>query len=347
MMLPVGTKGMLLAICLMGIIAGDGIHLHSWSSIFIQDVVMPLRKKPLSPKQHVSLLRWGIVGVAVWAFFFGWIFPQTKYVNFWWAITEAIFVSGAGIALIGGLYWARGTSAGAWTAILVGASLAFIGLGVQFYYERILEQKFFLTLPEISFFAAITSVFCYVGVSLLTCRQPHDMDKLLHRGEHAIAEDVVTHSLTDAEARRPWWKKILMFGIDENFSRSDRFITIGITCWSMFWFSVFVIGSIVYLFFPIPNRVWATYWLWTSVYLPMVIGAVTTVWFTWGCTRDMATFFRKLREGAAEAVTPVLPVIDQRPDEDEVADDLVLAGGPGGSPAVANAPAFQPGKPAV
>ena len=77
--LPVGVKGALISIILMGIIAGDGIHLHSWGSIFIQDVVLPLRKgKPLSTQQHLFLLRVAVIGVAVWAFLFGALFPQTK-----------------------------------------------------------------------------------------------------------------------------------------------------------------------------------------------------------------------------------------------------------------------------
>lgn len=299
MMLPTGIKGALLSICIMGIIAGDGIHLHSWGSILIQDVILPLRKKPLSPKQHIQLLRFSIVGVAVWAFFFGWFFPQTTYVSFWWAITEAVFISGAGVALIGGLYWSRGTAAGAWTAIIVGAVLALTGIGVEGYSTRVLKKPFFLTLPEISFFVSVIAITLYITVSKLTCRKPHDMDKLLNRGVFAVTSD--SDVAASPATKQPWFKKIVLLGIDHQFTLSDKIITIGITVWSLLWFAVFGIGTLVYFFHPWSNETWATYWLWSAIYLPVAIGAITTIWFTWGCTTDMIDFFRRLRERPADA----------------------------------------------
>jgi SSS family solute:Na+ symporter len=380
MMLPKGIKGMLLSIGLMGIIAGDGIHLHSWGSIFIQDVVAPLRRKPsrvqtwvafaifeflwlgaagvfviaygaplsipamaqflgghalaltlwalggglvflpfgklissdraLTPRQHIALLRLSIVGVALWAFLFGALMPQITYVQFWWGITEAIFVSGAGVAIIAGLYWSRGTNVAAWVALLVGSVLAFCGIGAEFFYERVLQRdlnipmafwdlhgrthhfNFHLSVPTICFYDTMIAIACYVGVSYLTGHRRHNMDKLLNRGAYGVQSDV---DPVAPGKKRFWLYRIITFGIDEQYSRSDRWITISITLWSMFWFAVFAVGSLVYLFHPWSNDLWAAYWLWTGVYLPLAIGLVTTIWFTWGCTHDMVVFFRRLR----------------------------------------------------
>ena len=320
-MLPVGIKGALLSICLMGIIAGDGIHLHSWGSIFVQDVVLPFRKKPLTPKQHIFWLRAAIVGVAAWAFLFGAIFPQIKYVQLWWTVTEAIFVSGAGIAIIGGLYWARGTTAGAWVALVLGSTLAVGGIGLELFSERAaqdvmpwlhgalqavglevfpaaladsaIKSAFYFNGVEIAFGVMILAITVYGLVSYLTCRMPHNMDKLLHRGQYAIASDVVP--VRDTK-KRSWLYRIVMFGIDEQFSRADKWVTVSITLWSMFWFSVFVVGTAVYLMHPWSDETWARYWLWTSIYMPVVIGVGTTIWFTTGCFHDMVIFFRRLRE---------------------------------------------------
>ena len=406
MMLPTGVKGMLLSIALMGIIAGDGIHLHSWGSIFIQDVVVPLRQKPsrkqtlavmaifgllwmiigtlmltmvvgpkyglklfepnatgpeltsinqftnlfwmieagwaalgvllyipfgflissdkpLTPYQHITLLRIGVFGVALWAFMFGWLVPQIKYVQFWWGITEAIFVGGAGICIVAGLYWAKGTTAAAWTALIVGSLGALSGLGVDFYYERFLLKPMYINLfghafhmniPWITFWNMLLASTCYVVVSKLTCRVPHNMDKLLHRGKYSVEPesevDAAVKGLPAAEEpeaiksvkgeltqKKPnWFYRILTFGIDDQFSRTDRWITIGITSWSMFWFLVFLVGTIWNLASPWSNDTWATYYLWTGVFLPLAIGGITTIWFTWGCTHDMIVFFRRLRE---------------------------------------------------
>jgi SSS family solute:Na+ symporter len=288
--LPIGVKGMLVAVIVMGIIAGDGIHLHSWSSIFIQDVVMPLRKKPLTPKQHINLLRWSIVGVAAFAFLFGWLFPLIEYLSIWWSVTTAIFVGGAGAAIIGGLYWNRGTTAGAWAGLLVGSTLSVGGIAIRLYWSKVLGQEFFLNGVQIGFFASIIAVVTYVVVSWLTCKAPHDMDRLLHRGAHAAAGE----SAKPEERKVGWFHRLL--GIDSDFSRSDRWITLGITYWSLFWCAVFVLGSLAYWIRPWSNEMWADYWFVVSFCLPMVIAVVTTVWFTIGCWGDMRRFFRRLRE---------------------------------------------------
>ncbi len=48
-MLPVGIKGLFCAMMIIGLLAGDSGHMHSWGSILIQDVIVPLRKKPMTP----------------------------------------------------------------------------------------------------------------------------------------------------------------------------------------------------------------------------------------------------------------------------------------------------------
>jgi SSS family solute:Na+ symporter len=313
--LPIGIKGMLLSICVMGIISGDGIHLHSWGSIFIQDVVMPFRRKPLTPKQHILLLRLAIVGVAVWAFCFGAIFPQTKYVQFWWAVTEAIFFGGAGVAVVGGLYWNRGTTAGAWTGLFVGSSLAVIGILADLYcrlwlpagQEWVLwgmqlshNRAFIMNGVQVSFFSGIAACLAYGVVSLLTCRRPFNMDKLLHRGAYAVgANNAGAAAPAPAAPRGSWLHRII--GVNHEFSRSDRWITMGIFWWSMFWFGGFIVGTALYLIMrrghpdSMFNHYWADFYLVTGIYLPLLIGAATTVWFTIGCFYEMGVFFRRLR----------------------------------------------------
>ena len=65
--LKTGLMGAICAVMLAAFISTHDTYLHSWGSIFIQDVVMPFRKKPLSQKQHINLLRFSILGVAVLA----------------------------------------------------------------------------------------------------------------------------------------------------------------------------------------------------------------------------------------------------------------------------------------
>lgn len=290
--LPIGIKGMLLAVVLMGIVAGDGIHLHSWSSIFVQDVLVPLRKKPVTPAENIRYLRWSVVGVALFAFIFGAMFPLIEYVSLWFLVTMSIFIGGAGAVIIGGLYWSRGTTAGAWAALIIGSVIPLSGIAIRIYYNKVLHQDFPFNPTEIGFAASIAALVGYVVVSLVTCRKPHDMNKLLNRDPAALAAAVA------ARPKRSLWNRIeAAVGIDENFSRGDKIITYGITGWSLLWFLIFIVGCVVQIWFPIADKTWANYWLVVGILLPLLISLVTTVWFTIGGLSDMRAFFSSLRRG--------------------------------------------------
>ena len=64
-------------------------YLHSWGSIFVQDVVLPLRKRSLTaPKQHLRTV--ALVDPAVWRlfiFFFSLLFRQSEHILLFFAIT--------------------------------------------------------------------------------------------------------------------------------------------------------------------------------------------------------------------------------------------------------------------
>ena len=269
LMLPVAIKGMFCSIMLFGLLACDSSYLHSWGSIFIQDVVLPLKKKPLTPEQHINLLRTAIVGVAIFGFCFSLFFRQTEYILMFFALTGAIFVGGAGSVIAGGLYWKKGTAAGAWAAMLAGSGLAVTGIILQQFWKA-LHPWMILFLPQIQiiadnprkfpingqymfFGAMVTSIFLYVFISLLTCRKNFNMEKMLHRGQYALAEDKVK-----AEFAKRWsWGSII--GIDHNFTAGDKAISISVFSWTMFWWVVFIVVTLWNIFSPWPVSRWAIY----------------------------------------------------------------------------------------
>ena len=70
LILPVGLVGLFLSVMFAGMLSTDDSYMHSWGSIFIQDVIMPFRKKPFTPKQHLFALRLSIVGVGIFSICF-------------------------------------------------------------------------------------------------------------------------------------------------------------------------------------------------------------------------------------------------------------------------------------
>jgi len=118
------------------------------------------------------------------------------------------------------------------------------------------------------------------------------MDALLHHGQYAVELENGNRAATSVRV------SLLnrLCGIDRHFSRSDRWITQGIFWWSIFWFVVFVVGSLTYLIYPWSSALWADFWLIQAIYLPLGIAVVTAVWFTVGCIHDLRIFFHRLKE---------------------------------------------------
>lgn len=307
-MLPTGMKGALCVILLMGVFGGDGTHLHSWGSLFIQDVLVPLRKKPFTPQEHIKLLRWSITGVAFFAFFFGSLFQQTEYIVMWWQVTMGLFVGGAGAAIIGGLYWKKGTTAGAWTALIAGSGLSTGGI-----LARQFNENFPLNGMQISFFATVIAIVLYVVVSLLTCKEDYNMDRMLHRGQYAKKGVEGDEEAQLEKDKKFSWSKII--GIDANFSKADRWITIGLFVWTMIWFVVFIVGSLWNLIAPWPTSVWSTFWYWVAIGIPIFWAVVGTIWFTWGGFHDMRLLFKYLSNEKRNALDNGMVVNHQNLDD--------------------------------
>jgi SSS family solute:Na+ symporter len=284
-MLPIGVKGIFCAILLMGVFGGDATHLHSWSGIFVQDFLVPLRSHPFEPRQHLFVLRCAILGVAIFAFLFGAFFPQTQYVSMWWSVTMAVFIGGAGSVIIGGLYWKKGTTAGAWSALITGSSLSLAGILAQTLYPH----QFPLNGAQVGFVASLCAITVYVTVSLATLREDFNMDRMLHRGAYAIAKPE-----TPAAAKpKLGWNRLI--GIDENFTRGDKWIAIGIFSWTVLLFTLFVTGSVWNLAKPWPTAAWSAFWHVIGIGMPVLFALVTGIWFTWGGLRDMRRLFRRLK----------------------------------------------------
>ena len=45
---------------------------------------------------------------------------------------------------------------------------------------------------------------------------------------------------------------------------------------------------------------WFNIWIYYSLPVSLIIAVITTVWFTWGCTRDLKRLFKALKEDAVK-----------------------------------------------
>jgi SSS family solute:Na+ symporter len=289
-LLPMGIKGIFCAVVLMGSLGDGAMHMHSWGSLLVQDFLVPLRKKPFAPERHLLILRCSIFGVGCFAFLFGILFHLTDYINMWWSATTAIFTGGAGAAIIGGLYWKKGTTAGAWAAFLTGSTLSLTGIIFQQVYAHH-GTKFGLNGAQIAFFSCLTSIVVYIATSLFTFKEDFDLDRMLHRDKHPPVKAVNNDAQIKPPGQLGWGKWI---GFDENFTRADKLVAGSLFGWSLFWVGVFVIGTLWNLISPWPTSTWASYCHVVGFGLPIFFAAVIGIWFTWGGVRDLRDLFRRL-----------------------------------------------------
>lgn len=330
--LPVGVIGLLCATMLAAFVSTHDTYLHSWGSMFIQDVILPFKKKPFTPRQHMWLLRLSILFVAVFIFFFSLLYKQNDLIFMFFAITGAIYIGGGGSLVIGGLYWKRGSTSGAWVALTIGWVVAVSGMILGYFWtdhlypwmagdapwllnslKVVLEgisarvwginwvvgpDKFPLDGQWVNFFAIILSIMGYVACScfawLVKRRPAFNMERMLHRGRYAIEGEHV------GKINEPI-RGIRAALPTSEFSTGDKWIYYGKLAWTLTWFAVFAIGTIQYIgarkgWWPeLSDDAWIVYWVW-RLWIVVIIAVGTTIWFLIGGLIDTRRLFRTLAE---------------------------------------------------
>ncbi len=285
--LPVGLMGAFFVLMMVASISTHDSYMHSWGSIFIQDIIMPFRKKPFEPKQHLKVLRLSITGVAVFIFIFSLLFPLNQYIFLYFAITAAIFVGGSGAVIIGGLYWKKGTTTAAWSALIVGSVISVTGIVLQQIYPNFpINGQVFWGI------AMGASTLVYVIVSLVTCKENFNMEKMLHRGKYKIKEDEVIGDKVPLKG----WK---MLGMGKEFTRGDKIIYIAAYAWTFMWVVVFIIGTIFNLSGNVPNKSWMNFWE-TFILINLGASSIIVVWFTIGGFRDFKDMIHRLKNAVRD-----------------------------------------------
>jgi SSS family solute:Na+ symporter len=252
------------------------------------------------------------VGVALFAFLFGTFFYLADYISMWWGVTQAIFTGGAGAAIIGGLYWKKGTAAGAWAGFVTGSSLTVAGIIAQ-QIAAFHNTSFFLNGTQIGFFSSLLAVAMYVGWSLATYHEDFNIDRMLHRGRYTAISIEVGDTPIKHQPQKIGWIRFL--GFDDNFTHADKWIAGSVLAWTLLWFGVFVVGTLWNLISPWSTETWVHYSYFNGITLPVFFGVIGAVWFTWGGIVDMRALFRRLRHQRINELDDGTVVNNQNLDE--------------------------------
>ncbi len=128
--LPAGFIGLVTAGMLAAFMSTHDSYLLCWSTSLTQDVVAPIARtmgKPLTSKRKVALSRIFIVMIGGFVLYWGLFYKGSEDIWDYMAVTGAIYFTGAFALLLGGLYWKRASSTGAFIA-LIGGLGAIVGL---------------------------------------------------------------------------------------------------------------------------------------------------------------------------------------------------------------------------
>ena len=292
--MPIGLAGAFAAAMFALFISTHDTYLHSWGSIFVQDIFIPLRGKSLSSKQHILALRLSVLFVAL--FIFGWslLFRQSQNILLYFAITGAIWMGGAGIVIIGGLYTRWGTTAGAFAALLTGSTLATTGMVLEQLWAKWYEKSFFLTGQEIYFFSMLAGITMYVAVSLLGKRRTFNLDKMLHRGQYQVDADHTGEQAESSHDRPEKWDWKRLFGITQDFTRRDKIIYGFSITYSVILLVVFIVLTTGAFLFDFSNEFWATYFRYYLIFTVISSFAIA-LWLSIGGIHNLLHLFRDLK----------------------------------------------------
>ena len=324
-MLPKGMLGLFCAMMVMLMISTDDSRIFSAVITVSQDVVLQFRKKKLTPREHMWMVRWVSIGVGIFFFLGSSFMAQLDYISLFVTLMTTMWMGGCGPVLMFGLYSRFGTTAGAWVSLLTGMFMGIAGVLTQRNWAdhiypflrhhdlvepvgRVLES---LSKPfepwivwrmneircpinsyEWYFITMIVTLVLYIVVSKLTCKELFNLDRMLHRGKY---------DLENRQMKDKWhwsWKNVLakLVGVTPEYTTGDKVIA-----WSYFVYSfiyrfggTFLLVVIWNAISPWPISLWGWYFLIVFLIVPGVMAAITAVWFGIGGAIDLRRMFRDL-----------------------------------------------------
>lgn len=123
--LPAGVIGLITAAMIAAFMSTHDSYLLVWSSVITSDIVAPLKKKKMTTASKIRLTRILIVVIGIYVLYWGLVYQGRDDIWDYMAVTGAIYFTGAFAVLVGGLYWKRASSTGAFLALLSGLSALF------------------------------------------------------------------------------------------------------------------------------------------------------------------------------------------------------------------------------
>ncbi len=275
--LPTGFLGAFAGVMLFALISTYDTYLLAWGGMLVQDVILPLRKgKPLEPKRHMMWIKFSVLFVGAFIIVFSMFFNQVDNIFMFFALSACIYSGSAGIVLLGGLYWKRGTIRAAWAAMIICAILGLSGLVYRQFNPDFLNGKI------IEFWVSVVGIAIFITISFLKKNKKVQLEEVLS------SEKKVENPITR------FFKNLKNFKWSDEVPKSDRILIPCIIAGMTLFITLFVGSLIADKFFAIPIVSWLKFWH-VFVYFMFFMGTAFLVWVITGGVRDLIRLLRKLK----------------------------------------------------
>lgn len=325
-LLPTGLLGLFVLLMVLAMISTDDSRIYSAAVTLTQDVILPLKKKGFTLKQHVWALRFVSIGIGVVFIISSTFLSQLDYIQLFVVIMTSMWLGGCAPVMIFGLYSRFGTTAGAFTSLITGMVMSLGAVFVKrnwadvvypwldshklvepvgnflttvsrpFHPYVVWEMnpvKFPINSYEIFFIISIIAFILYCAVSFLTRKEPFNLDRMLHRGKYNLDHDI--------KGSFQWslhniFKKIL--GITVDYSTGDKVIAWAFFVQSFIWgFLCTFVGVLVWnVLTPWRLEWWGTYFFVTFLVVPLALTIISVFWFGIGGIVGLVRMFQDLKE---------------------------------------------------
>ena len=126
--IPSGLIGFIMIGFLAASMSTYDSYLLAFSAILGQDIIAPLIRKPLDEKRRMQLIRIGIIVIAIFIYFWGVYYEFTETVFRYIALTGSLAFAGTLTGIVGGIYWKKASTRGAYMAFAASAIPPIISL---------------------------------------------------------------------------------------------------------------------------------------------------------------------------------------------------------------------------
>lgn len=134
MLLGPGMRGIVVAGMLAATMSVNSSYMLGWSAVISQDIIAPLRSKfgyaRLNDSAQLLINRICNFAVGLFLVYWGLFYKPPGAVYLYLNVTGTIFLAGAFVCVVGGLYWDRANTIGGYLSMLLGA----LGAIVPFFF---------------------------------------------------------------------------------------------------------------------------------------------------------------------------------------------------------------------